>query len=217
MRWHLEILPREQRALWDERVAKGFPDFVLYGGTALALRLGHRQSNDFDFFSSRPFAPMKLRDALELEGEILQAEPNTLTLLCRSVKLSFFGKLSLGVVAAPEPLGACRIASLPDVSGCKMAALVNRVELKDYLDVAAILRAGLSLGEVLGFADAIYHGEFPVASCVKALTYFDPPELACLGDAERRLIERAIVDLQAIEKPPLFAPRISGDAIGNQS
>jgi hypothetical protein len=28
--------------------------FVLYGGAAIALRLGHRQSVDFDFFSSRP-------------------------------------------------------------------------------------------------------------------------------------------------------------------
>ncbi|WP_373321508.1 nucleotidyl transferase AbiEii/AbiGii toxin family protein [Rivihabitans pingtungensis] len=28
--------------------------FVLYGGTAIALRLGHRESVDFDFFSDRP-------------------------------------------------------------------------------------------------------------------------------------------------------------------
>lgn len=44
----LDILPPAQRALWDE--LGGLPHgFVLYGGTALALRLGHRQSIDFDF------------------------------------------------------------------------------------------------------------------------------------------------------------------------
>lgn len=48
----LQIPPAEQRRLWDELGA--IPeDFVLYGGTALALRLAHRQSVDFDFFGSR--------------------------------------------------------------------------------------------------------------------------------------------------------------------
>ena len=51
----LHILPAPQRALWDE-LGSTPPHFVLYGGTALALRLGHRVSEDFDFFSSQSFA-----------------------------------------------------------------------------------------------------------------------------------------------------------------
>lgn len=46
----LDILPPPQRALWSELEAVP-RSFVLYGGTALALRLGHRASVDFDFFS----------------------------------------------------------------------------------------------------------------------------------------------------------------------
>ncbi len=57
---HLEILPPGQRAAWPRlRTAKEL-GFVLYGGTAIALRLGHGQSVDFDFFSNRPLD----RDAL---------------------------------------------------------------------------------------------------------------------------------------------------------
>lgn len=55
---HLDILPVPQRRLWDELAA--IPEgFVLYGGTALALALGlgHRASEDFDFFSNRDFRP----------------------------------------------------------------------------------------------------------------------------------------------------------------
>lgn len=48
---HLEILPKEQRALWKELKPLQGMGFVLYGGTAIALRLGHRVSIDFDFFS----------------------------------------------------------------------------------------------------------------------------------------------------------------------
>ena len=51
----LDILPPAQRRLWNE-LGSTPPDFVLYGGTALALRLGHRQSEDFDFFSSYSFS-----------------------------------------------------------------------------------------------------------------------------------------------------------------
>jgi len=51
-----DILPPAQRRLWDTGL--GVPrHFVLYGGTALALRLGHRQSVDCDFFSAGDFLP----------------------------------------------------------------------------------------------------------------------------------------------------------------
>jgi Nucleotidyl transferase AbiEii toxin, Type IV TA system len=54
----LDILPLPQRRLWDE-FAGIPPEFVLYGGTAIALHLGHRESVDFDFFGSRSFDPAK--------------------------------------------------------------------------------------------------------------------------------------------------------------
>lgn len=51
----LDILPPSQRRLWDE--LKSTPrSFILYGGTALALGLGHRASEDFDFFATDTFS-----------------------------------------------------------------------------------------------------------------------------------------------------------------
>jgi hypothetical protein len=55
----LDILPGAQRRLWDE-LGDTPQEFVLYGGTALALRCGHRKSVDFDFFSGKPFVARKL-------------------------------------------------------------------------------------------------------------------------------------------------------------
>lgn len=54
----LDILPAGQRSIWQQLAATP-AEFVLYGGTALALRLGHRQSVDFDFFSTRAFHPLE--------------------------------------------------------------------------------------------------------------------------------------------------------------
>jgi hypothetical protein len=55
----LDVLPAPQRAFWPE-LARTPEHFTLYGGTALALRLGHRVSADFDFFSNQPFDPDRL-------------------------------------------------------------------------------------------------------------------------------------------------------------
>ena len=59
----LNVLPASQRTLWKE--LKATPKhFVLYGGTALALRLGHRISEDFDFFTNVTFEPQELAEQI---------------------------------------------------------------------------------------------------------------------------------------------------------
>jgi hypothetical protein len=77
---HLDVLSKPQRRLWDELAAVP-PEFVLYGGTAIALHLGHRQSVDFDFFGSRTFDPAKLTASVPFmtAAKITQREPNTLS------------------------------------------------------------------------------------------------------------------------------------------
>jgi hypothetical protein len=209
LNWHLDILPDDQRTLWEETLQAGFPGWVLYGGTALALRLGHRTSVDFDFFSSAPVVPLEFREFHKLDGPVLQSEANTLSVVHRGVKLSFFGALSLGVMEPPDLLGRCPVAALEDLAACKLAALVNRVELKDYLDIAALLRHGLSLSCMLACANAVYRGEFPVAACLKSLAWFDDPALAPLSSADRHLLETAAL---GIDRIPTMA--VSGRKIG---
>ena len=72
----LDILPESQRRLWPELDA--IPsDFVLYGGTGLALQLGHRVSEDFDFFSSSNFDPDRLRSRLPFFRNLDPADSDT--------------------------------------------------------------------------------------------------------------------------------------------
>src|ERR1700722_10024121 len=59
----LNILPPSQRALWKELKATT-KHFVLYGGTALAFRLGHRVSENFDFFTNAAFEPQDLAEQI---------------------------------------------------------------------------------------------------------------------------------------------------------
>src|SRR5580700_1750980 len=71
----LDILPESQRRLWPELDAVP-SDFVLYGGTGLALQLGHRVSEDFDFFSSSGFHPARLRSRLPFFQDLDAADPD---------------------------------------------------------------------------------------------------------------------------------------------
>ena len=77
---NLNILPTAQRALWPD-LGETPEEFTLYGGTALALRLGHRTSLDFDFFSKASFDPDELaRNTPYIRGaERVQVGPDTLT------------------------------------------------------------------------------------------------------------------------------------------
>ena len=162
-----DVLPPSQRALWPE-LARIPRRFVLYGGTALALRLGHRTSVDFDFFAHDPLDHHALeRDLPWLrEGESLQEEANARTVLVRAgggaVKVSLFGQITFGRVGEPELTedGTLEVASLLDLAGTKVKALLQRVEAKDYLDVAALLGAGLPVEQILGAARALFGPAF---------------------------------------------------------
>lgn len=183
---HLDILPPAQRRLWDELGA--IPaEFTLYGGTALALRLGHRQSVDFDFFSNTALDIDRLQqqNTLMKSAQVLQAEPNTLTVQIDrggAVKLSFFGGLGLGCVAPAsitDPPGL-RIAALEDLAATKFKVLPQRAESKDYLDIHALLQEGVSIDQMASWAALVFGPQFNPYPSVKALTFYEDGDLAAL-------------------------------------
>jgi len=183
----LEILPPPQRRLWSE-LRHTPQEFVLYGGTALALRLGHRHSKDFDFFSDTSFAPDVLRKQVQYlqDAEMSQFEVNTLTAFVKRdgpVKVSFFGGLKLNRVQDPDVMqdNGIQVASLLDVAATKLATIQQRAQARDYEDLAAIVSAGISLADALGAAAAVYGNEFNGALSLKALTYFADGDLPNLS------------------------------------
>lgn len=217
----LEALPRPQRGLWRE-LGDTPRDFVLYGGTALALRLGHRQSVDFDFFSSSHVDSARvLREVSYLQGaEVVQRSPDTLTCLVDRggpVRVSFFGGLTLRRVADPDSLAApaVMIASLLDLAATKAEVVQARAAAKDYLDIDALIhRAGVSLSDTLGAARAVFGPAFSPIPTLKALCFFADGDLAALPrDVCGRLVKAAAaVDpakLPGFEPLPGVAPGAS--------
>ena len=202
----LDILPAAQRRLWDE-LAEVPPEFVLYGGTAIALQLGHRQSVDFEFFGSRSLDPARLSLALPfLSGAtITQREPNTLSCNVRrggEVKLSFFGLPGFRRLRPPimAPDNGLQIASLLDLAGTKASVVQMRPEAKDYIDLDALLTNGIDLPTALAAARVIYGVQFNPQITLKAMTYFDEGSLRKLSpDLKDRPVHAArAVDLDRL-------------------
>ena len=203
----LDILPPSQRSLWGELIDVP-EDFTLYDGTAIALHLGHRESVDFDFFSTGAFAPDRLYASLPfLDGaEVLQSKPDTLTCLVDRggpVQVSFFGLPSLGRVAEPlrAPDNDLKIAALIDLAGMKAATVPHRAEAKDYLDIAAMLKAGATdLPTALAAASVIYGRQFNAQLTLKALCYFGDGNVSSIPqEAKDRLVRTvAAVDLSRL-------------------
>ncbi|MEI7669893.1 MAG: nucleotidyl transferase AbiEii/AbiGii toxin family protein, partial [Pseudomonadota bacterium] len=57
-----DILPLAQQSIWHELNHAKSIGYVLYGGTAIALRLGHRISIDYDFFTEKPLDLKMLKE-----------------------------------------------------------------------------------------------------------------------------------------------------------
>lgn len=199
----LDILPPAQRRLWPAlRPASGL-GFVLYGGTAIALRLGHRQSVDFDFFCDQPLDRDRIQSAFPVLGQatLLQDRRDTLSVLIPDgdsdhshVKLSFFENIGIGRVGEPDFTddGVLQVASLEDLMATKVKVVLQRAEAKDYRDILAMVRAGVSLAAGLAAAREMFGSNFQASEALKALVYFGDGDLHALTSDERTALVAAV-------------------------
>jgi hypothetical protein len=205
----LDILPPAQQAVWKE-LSQIPKTFTLYGGTAIALYLGHRESVDFDFFCFEDFDPDTLFESIPLlrGGQITQRAANTLT--CNIdrgglVQMSFFGIKGLCTVAAPTLAeeNHLKIASLLDLAGMKVSVVQKRAQMKDYIDIDALISSGIGLPSALSAGSIIYGSQFSPLIALKALAWFGDGNLAKLPAATKSRLEAAVKAVHLDRLPDL--------------
>ncbi len=178
---HEKALPKGSKQLLDKLESAPPPalqGWVLAGGTALALRRGHRISEDFDFFRT---------DAMDLAGlhgmfrsmgsyETLQEAEHTLTVLTGGVKISFFC-IPDPFLFPPTPYRFFAVADIRDLALMKVIAISGRGSRRDFIDLYTILRAEWSLRDCLEFLPRKYGaGRVNAYHLLKSLTYFKDAE-----------------------------------------
>jgi len=224
---HLDILTESQRLFWPELDAVP-SDFVLYGGTGLALQLGHRVSEDFDFFSSAGFDADRLQarlpffrdlDAADTNLWVHRKRDNLEAFIDRSgpLKVAFFGGLdTLRRVQDPRHAVDSRVlvASLLDLAGMKMRVIQMRGSWKDYVDIHALVSHGIDLPMALGSAKAIDR-TFDPATSIRALQFYGDGTLDRVPAAMQRDLTHWAQEVDLTRLPRLQSRRgLSPEGLG---
>ena len=172
---HLELLDKKRQEVL-QKLTPFIADFVLGGGTALALQLAHRKSYDFDFFSSSQI-PRTLLEKLSLVLPIENIVVDTLD------ELTFFTKDTIKITFLYYPFkplfeeiktkDGLRLFSIKEIALQKAYTIGRRGEYRDYFDLYTILKKGeVALKELIIGAKQVYDGAFDEKLLLEQLVYF---------------------------------------------
>lgn len=148
-------------------------DYSLVGGSALALYLGHRKSEDLDFFTfadtfdkQKILAYCSVFDSLKMLNE----SDVQLDLLINGVKVTFFNaRWSFLKPVEPRSLN---IATLEAIAAMKVHVLFLRAKYRDYYDLFFITSRVMGITELFNCARQVVPGLTMKLFCI-ALTYID--------------------------------------------
>ena len=159
---------------------KALEQFALVGGTALALRYGHRVSVDLDLFTDGEMDVPAIRAALaeEFGGEFVFEDDQQ----AKWAVFCFIQGVKVDIVRFPH----ARIADLVvedgirmyddvDIGPMKIEAMLHRAQKKDFWDLEQLLRVH-GLQELLDNHRRKYPKNTIMISIPRALGYFEDAE-----------------------------------------
>ena len=143
---HPKVLSTDGWAVVRRLSAAGqLQNWTLAGGTGLALQLGHRYSEDLDFFRHGSSDPDHLVGALARVGtvDVQSRSPGRLHVVVDGLRVSF--------LEAPVPLlfpgtsyRGLTVADTQDIAVMKVVAVGGRGSRKDVVDLYFYLRGAYS-------------------------------------------------------------------------
>jgi predicted nucleotidyltransferase component of viral defense system len=150
-------------------------DFNLVGGTALALHLGHRMSDDIDLFTSNQYELVSLKDYIQKNFSADVYAETSIGLRC------YIQKIKTDFLNYPYPPmektvtnDGIRMLQVADIAAMKLSAINNRGAKRDFYDLYFLLHE-YNLDELVKFFTKKYKISDPF-SLLRSLSYFDDAE-----------------------------------------
>ena len=121
---------------------KNFPQFYLVGGTALALQIGHRMSDDFDLFSDEDI-PANLLEKVEQifknsKITVVINHSKQLSLIINKTKVDFV-KYPFSLISDLTEYQEVKMTKISEIAAMKAYTIGRRATYKDYIDLYFIL------------------------------------------------------------------------------
>lgn len=169
------VSPEALELLKDVQGLSILNDFYLVGGTALALRYGHRISVDLNFFTDQEFDTNIVIDTLQEKFpiHILSQAKNSLTIDIRSVKTNFITH-NYRLLKPVGKTDEIKMASVEDIAAMKLNSTMNRGSKKDFYDIYELLKH-FTLKDLISFYTSKYDFSSQLI-VLKSLVYFDDAE-----------------------------------------
>jgi len=153
--------------------------FYLADGTGCALHLGHRISEDLDFFSETSFSLIGIRRVLQKFGTFITDYSDSQTLVGRfnTTKVGFF-QYPYPLVQNTQVYEKVQVASIEDIGCMKIDTISSRGKKRDFVDLYFILKSrNTGLRQLFDFFELKYRaGSHNVYHILKSLVYFDDAE-----------------------------------------
>ena len=133
--------------------------YVLVGGSALAMYLCHRKSEDLDFFTyADSFDRAEIFEYIKQfeNKEILNRSDEQIDLLLDGVKVTFFN--ANWKFLEPQKTEAFNLSSLEAIASMKVNVMFLRAKYRDYYDLYCLVKDGMSLREVFGHSKDVVEG-----------------------------------------------------------
>ncbi len=174
---YLNILSKEQQEILPI-VQHFYKDYVLVGGTAIALLLGHRESIDFDLFTFKNKNQFKTIDELSKISNYpivkLRELKDQAHFNINGVKVTFFNYPYQ--IKSSQQIEKIKMPTLLTLAVMKAFALGGRAKWKDYVDLYFMLTNGVTLDEIIKTAKEMFNTPittvFSEKLFVEQLTYY---------------------------------------------
>jgi len=170
---YLEVLKSKQKEIFNK--LDKFPEFYLVGGTALALQMGHRISDDFDMFGDklldRNFIAKIYRvfEGHNIRFSLRHSEQMNLTV--GLVKFNFV-KYSYPLIFKLEKINNVNVAPIKEIALMKSSTIGSKVSFKDYVDLYFILKnKKITIENIIEGCKKKYKTEFNDRLFLEELTY----------------------------------------------
>lgn len=151
------LTPNIEAIIDDVAQLECIKPYTLCGGTALAIQLSHRMSEDLDFMMwriSKTEKPEVDWPAIEKEieekvGKIEHRDIlgfDQVSFVVKGVKLSFFVSNNFSPLNERIPYqGNIFLSDVPAILAMKIEVMLRRLKYRDYYDIYSIVKAGYSL------------------------------------------------------------------------
>ena len=192
---HPGVLSKQAWSTVRQVVADGIvSSWTLAGGTALALQLGHRDSEDLDFFRTESFDVDNLlaRLARVSDTRVLSRSGDTLHVLLAGLRISFL-KTEVAMLFPPSEYRGLMLADPRDIAVMKVIAIGGRGSRKDFIDLYCLLKGGMNMPEILSLIDKRFdHIDYNAYHLQKSLVWFEDAEAEPMPDMIRSIEWRSV-------------------------